>query len=123
MTENGKRGWFAGSFIVWLVLMVIIFAAFDRIRSWSKSSLATPEQQVHWEEWRKEAERQDGVATPVKRRVPKSTRPPALVLLTEHFGVCVGGAMIFTSALFATLALMARGVLSGRQPVIYLKDD
>lgn len=62
-----------------------------------------------WETWRSEAAKQSGGEGPVNRRPPKSEQPPALMLMTEHFGTCLALSLLLTSILYATLVVMVRG--------------
>ena len=85
----------------------------------------TPEARAEWEKWREKA-RTDSAKwakehgkeheAPVDRRVPKSAEPPALVLMRDYFGICLFGAVFFSSLLFATLAIAIRGALSSEDP-------
>jgi len=45
----------------------------------------------------------------VKRRAPKSAQPPALVLMRDYFAVCLGGALVLSTVLFATFMMLVRG--------------
>ena len=40
-----------------------------------------------------------------------SDEPPSLVLMRDYFGVMMMAAIVFSSLLFATLAIAARGAL------------
>ena len=79
-------------------------------RSWAISVYGSPQAQAEWNEWRAGAAK---LATegPVKRRVPKSDKPPALVLATTYFGVCLTIALLLTTVLFATAVYFVQGVL------------
>ena len=79
-------------------------------RSWAVSVYGTPEAQAEWDEWRAGAEKLS-TEGPVKRRVPKSDKPPALVLATTYFGVCLTIALLLTTVLFATALYFVQGVL------------
>jgi hypothetical protein len=79
-------------------------------RSWAVSVYGSPEAQAEWDEWRAGAEKLS-TEGPVKRRVPKSDKPPALVLATTYFGVCLSIAVLLTTVLFATAAYFVQGVL------------
>jgi hypothetical protein len=87
-------------------------------RSWAVSVYGTPEAQAEWNEWRAGAEKLS-TEGPVKRRVPKSDKPPALVLATTYFGICLTIAMLLTTVLFATVVYFVQGVLRspGREPL------
>ena len=69
------------------------------------ANLATPQSIGDWQAWREEArERGD-------RREPKSPEPPGLVLMRDYFGVCLTGALLFTSLLYWVLAWFITGML------------
>ena len=51
-------------------------------------------------------------AGPVKRREPKSLEPPALVLMRDHFAVCLGLALLLSTVLFGTFMFFVRGALA-----------
>ena len=51
---------------------------------------------------------------PVKRRVPKSAEPPALVLMRDYFAVCLAIAVVLSSVLFGTFMVLVRGAMSSR---------
>ncbi|MBC8351243.1 MAG: hypothetical protein H8E66_04620 [Planctomycetes bacterium] len=69
--------------------------------------------QEDWQDWRSEAQRQQAGSGPVSRRVPKSSEPPSLVLLRDHFATSLTILVVLSSALFFTIAIMVRGVLVG----------
>lgn len=73
---------------------------------------------VSWQDWRTEAKRQEEGNGPVARRVPKSTEPPTLVLLRDHFATSMTILLVLSTALFFAIALMVRGALTspGFQP-------
>lgn len=71
--------------------------------------------QVEWDAWREGAQRLADESGPVKRRAPKSAEPPALVLMRDHFGVCLGLAVVLSTVLFGTLMLFIRGALVSRK--------
>lgn len=89
-------------------------------RSWAISVYGTPAAQAEWNEWRAGAEKLS-TEGPVKRRVPKSDKPPALILATTYFGVCVSIAVVLTTVLFATAAYFVQGVL--RSPTRVLNES
>jgi hypothetical protein len=92
-----------------LVLAVVLgmFAG----RRVALEQLTTPEAQAEWDDWRKAAPNQTEVGG-VKRRPPSSSEPPALVLLRDHFGVMIAGAVLFSSLLFGAVMFATRGALS-----------
>jgi hypothetical protein len=71
-----------------------------------------------WEAWREAVQESQSGTGPVQRRVPKSDEPPALVLMRDHFGVCLTIALVLSSILFGTFVLFARGVMNSPTPQI-----
>jgi hypothetical protein len=69
--------------------------------------------QTEWDAWREDAKKLADESGPVKRRVPKSVEPPALVLMRDHFVVCLIGSLLLTSVLFGTFMILVRGAISG----------
>ena len=85
-------------------------------RSWAISVYGSPQAQAQWDEWRTEAAKLSAEG-PVQRRVPKSDKPPALVLATTYFGICLTIALVLTTVLFATGVYFVQGVLrQGARP-------
>ena len=41
---------------------------------------------------------------------PKSDEPPALVLMRDHFAVCLSGSLVISSVLFFFLAFLITGM-------------
>lgn len=76
----------------------------------------TPQAQAEWEAWRQAAREMAGPSGPVRRRPPASPQPPALVLMRDHFGVCLAGALLLASVLFGTLLYLAQGALRTGPP-------
>ena len=102
--------------LVTAAYLAVIAAALGGLH-WTRRSLLarldTPAAHQQWETWRSEAQRQAEGAGPIQRRVPKSPEPPTLVLLRDYYGVCVAGAWLFTTLLFAVLVFVVRGVAGG----------
>ncbi len=96
----------------YVVLLVVVVAAMVQVRRTTLDTMGTPEAQAEWQAWR-ESEPNQRDDLPVKRRAPKSTEPPALVLMRDYFPVLMSAAVVFSSLLFAALAIAARGVFSG----------
>jgi hypothetical protein len=82
-----------------------------------KSALATfgsAAAQAEWDEWRQEAAEQSAAGGPVARKIPKSSEPPALVLMRDHFGACVGAALVAVVGVYGTFVLLLRGAMAGK---------
>ena len=106
-TSNVMSGVLYVSFLCVLVALLLI--ARQRALS-TDSSVASQE---NWQDWRAEAQRQQEGTGPVSRRVPKSSEPPSLVLLRDHFATSLAIVLTLSSALFFTIAIMVRGVFVG----------
>ena len=96
--------------ILYVLLMAGVVGGSYAARSWATSVYGSPQAQAQWDEWRAGAAKLS-TAGPVKRRVPKSDKPPALVLATTYFGVCLAIALLLTTVLFATAVYFVQGVL------------
>jgi hypothetical protein len=72
----------------------------------------TDQAQREWWDYRVDVAVEGALDTgPVKRRVPKSSEPPALVLMRDYFLVCLVGAIVLSSVLFGTFMVLIRGAL------------
>lgn len=84
---------------------------------WARhSTIATKETAgPEWQAWREDEIARQSQHGPVERRVPKSTEPPAVVLMRDNFAVLVFGALLFSSILYWIMAWFLMGILSSRQ--------
>ena len=101
--------------VVYLGLMATIAAGMFRARDWASGSLDNTVATDEWQKFREEVVDMNE-ASPVQRRVPKSNEPPALVLLRDHFAACTTIALVLSTALYATCAFFAIGILSDDRP-------
>jgi len=108
--------YFLIAFVLWLALMASLTWLMFSLRDSTRAAYATGTAQAEWDEWRDEARRQSTDEGPVKRRVPKSERPPALVLMEDFFAVCLVGVLFFSTLLYAATAYMAAGALRRGEP-------
>lgn len=111
------RRWTGG--VAWLVAYVAVMGAVVWMvlaaRQRVLSQMNTPQAQAEWETWRQTV-RDQADSGPVHRRVPKSSEPPAVVLLRDYFGTCLTAAVLFSSLLFGVIAFLLQGALrSGGQ--------
>jgi hypothetical protein len=74
--------------------------------------LDTRQGQANWEVWRREAADQAAGKGPVARREPKSTEPPLVVLMRDYFAVCLVGAIVFSTLLYAVAVFVIRGIVA-----------
>lgn len=82
----------------------IVFGTY-RARSAALAELAAPPAQSEWRQWREDV--QSGAVSDdgaVARRTPESAEPPWLVLMRDHFAVCLTAAVVFSSLLFFVTA-------------------
>ena len=101
--------------LLWLVAYVVMLCAvvlgMFAARRVTLREMDTPEARAEWNAWR-EAAPNRADSGPVERRPPSSAEPPALMLLRDHFGVMMAGAVLFSSLVFATIMVAARGAFS-----------
>jgi hypothetical protein len=106
--------------LIWLALLLVALAGVAvgmfRVRDVVLST-ATAESQQEWDQWRESVREGDANMGPVARRVPKSVEPPALVLLRDHFFVCLAIALVLSTVLLGTFILFARGVMNAPRTV------
>jgi hypothetical protein len=99
----------------YFILMGAVVWSLVAARQWALAELATPESIRQWETWREDVRQQDEQAGPVRRRVPKSAEPPALVLMRDYFAVSLVGAIVFMTLLYWVIAWFVRGILQSRR--------
>jgi hypothetical protein len=95
-----------------LVAMVVGAMVFARQATIAKQEAAGPE----WQAWREDEIARQSQHGPVERRVPKSTEPPAVVLMRDNFAVLMAGALLFSSVLYWIMVWFVVGILFQRQP-------
>jgi hypothetical protein len=107
---DGLRLWWPWLFSYVLLLVAVVVAMF-RARESALEQLATPKSQAEWQLWRDDVRRQQDRPGPVQRRVPKSTEPPALVMMRDHFFVSLCGAVLFSTMLYWVCAWFLMGMI------------
>ena len=108
--STASRAWLVW-LIAYLVVEIVVVGLVFQAREMALREMNTPEARAQWEAWR-EAEPNTTDQGGVRRRPPSSPEPPTLVLLRDHFGVILGGAVFFSSLLFGSVAIVVRGALS-----------
>lgn len=98
--------------VAYLAVMAAVMGAMFKVRGDISVAYGTPAAQSEWDDWRQDAKKMASGTGPVKRREPKSAEPPALVLMRDHFAVCLSGALLLSSVLFGTFMFFIRGALS-----------
>jgi hypothetical protein len=100
----------------YLALMGIGLWQLDRAHDWALATHGASgegqERQAEWDRWRGAAAEQAAGKGPVQRRVPKSAEPPTLVLLRDHYVMCVSAFLLFGSVLFGVCMFLVRGIVS-----------
>ncbi len=108
----GRWTWLWGA--CYVVLIGTIVWSLYYARQWALVELATPISVGQWQAWREDVEQQVEHPGPVQRRVPKSTEPPALVLMRDYFAVSLAGAVLFSTVLYWVMAWLVMGALAPR---------
>ena len=101
---------FAAYGVLYVLLLAGVVGGSFYARAWAISVYGSPQAQAQWEEWRAAAAKLSSEG-PVKRRPPKSDKPPALVLATTYFSICMTITLVLTTVLFATTIYFVQGVL------------
>lgn len=112
---NASQRQLSAPIIIALLLYIamdaaVIFGMFQA-RSYALREFSGQEAQQNWDEWRDAVAKQADGTAPVARKLPKSAEPPTLRLLRDHFEVCLVGAMIATSLLYAMTTFFLLGAL------------
>ena len=104
----------------WIAGYILLAGAVAGTMFWLRQSSvpgwSSKESISDWQQWRSDVESQQEKRGPVKRDVPKSEEPPALVLMRDFFGVMLAGALLFTSMLYWILAWFLTGIWTTKQP-------
>ena len=104
MSKRERSLWLAAYVAIVIGIIVGLFV----VRTRTLASLSTPEARSDWQAWREAAAKQSAEG-PVRRRVSKSTEPPALILMRDHFPVMLAGSLFFGTALFSLIGWAGRG--------------
>lgn len=122
MTDAKTRPspWYTWTNLAWLVIyfaaMAAVVLGLNYARTQALANFDNEVAQQAWDEFRTEMERQTAAEdASVLRRVPGESAPPTLRLLRDHFETTLGIALLLSSALFATLMFMIRGVFGGEK--------
>lgn len=97
--------------LLYLVLMAAVVGSLWFGRQWSIRTLETEQAQAAWQAYRKTIAEQGEAGAPVRRQTPRSSEPPALVLLRDHFGSCLALSLLLVTAVYAALSFFLVGVL------------
>ena len=112
-----KWSWGAALWLIaYLVTLAAVAGAVVYGRNVALTTYGTAEAQTQWNAWREDTKKMAEQPGVVKRREAKSVEPPALVLMRDYFAVCLAGALLLSSVLFATFMIFIRGALSAPTP-------
>ena len=110
--------------IIWLILYFAMIAAivtgFGRGRKFAVERYGSDTAQENWDSWRSDVKEMDQEKnSPTERRVPKSPRPPMLVLMEDYYLSCMVFSIVLSSALFLTTLFVAKGAM---KPTVIRED-
>jgi hypothetical protein len=112
--ELGSRKYWIAAGIGYVALVGVLVGGMFALQQSVMTQYSTPESIADWQTWRADVEQQGGSGS-VQRRTPKSTEPPALVLMRDYFGVSLAGAVFFPSILYWVVAWFVAGAMSSNQ--------
>ena len=102
------------NYIAWLLGYLAVIAAIcsgvAALRSRVLQVMGTAEEARRWQNWRENAQ-DAGDTGGVARRPPKSSEPPALVLMRDHIWVIVAAALVFGTVFYLLVMMLAYGML------------
>ena len=98
--------------VVYLGVLVGLVWGMQQAKDWAVTTYGGTQAQGDWDRWRDEAAKLASSDGPVQRRIPRSQQPPAYVLLTEYYGLCMVAALLFGSGLYFMLAFALIGTLT-----------
>lgn len=93
------------------LLMGLVVWGLFATRHWALAQLSTPQSVGDWQAWREEVRREQDEPGTVRRRVPASPEPPALVLMRDYFPVMLVGAIVFGTVLYWMTVWLVAGAL------------
>jgi hypothetical protein len=100
--------------LAWLLGYVVVIACvlggLIYARQLALSTYGSQVAQEEWDAWRDDAKKMASSDGPVRRRMPKSVEPPALVLMRDYFLVCMTIALVLCTVLYGTIVLLVRGI-------------
>ena len=108
---NTRKRWLKICGLAYVVFLGGVVGSMFAIRGWVLAEMSSTESAAQWEAWRDDVVAAQSQPVPVQRRVPESTEPPALVLMRDHFGVTLSGAVLFSTLLYWVIAWFANGIL------------
>lgn len=107
MSKRGRLVCLAG----YLALIICVVGGMFEVRRRTLETLGTPQAIAEWQAWR-EAAAEQSAQGPVRRRVPKSEVPPALVLMRGYFPALLCGSLFFSSVFYVLFVWGIRGAIA-----------
>ena len=98
-------------FLGYVIMIGLLGWGLLRAQNWATASLSDAVARGDWQRFRDDVVKMNS-DSPVRRRIPKSKEPPALVLMRDHFTVCAVISVVLSSALYGTFALFVIGSLN-----------
>lgn len=111
---------------LWLGYALLLAAAVTAVgyaRRRVEESLATPEAQAKWEEWRARTRELSKSNDPMKRRPAKAPEPPMLILLRDHYAAAVGSSVVGVTLFYWLFVFLIRGSLQTPAPAPVAEEE
>ncbi|MGE0609150.1 MAG: hypothetical protein AB7O62_18800 [Pirellulales bacterium] len=110
-----RSRFFIAAGLLWLLSLAGIVWLLLAVRANTVSALDSPEARQAWLKWKQdEAEHASSPSEPVRRKIPKSDEPPALLLLRDRFATLLAGALVTWSFFYGFTALIVHGMFFKR---------
>lgn len=108
--------WVLALLVLILGEVALVWWLRDNQETWIANN-STASAQASWDKYREDAAKQTGApgTGPVKRKMPKSSEPPFVVLLRDHFGVVQAAAVVFSTVLYLFVLILIRGLMQARK--------
>ena len=104
--------------VIYLATMASVAGLLWRARTWATAELSRASSVDEWQKWKADVlENNAAPDAPVKRRMPKSDEPPALVLLRDGFAGVLGATLVVASFIYAVAAFFTWGIFFSRATV------
>jgi hypothetical protein len=98
---------------IYLLVAAALLLGLIAARRLATQDFTTADARQAWDIWREDAASDDDHNAPVQRSVPRSSEPPTLVLLRDHFAICAIAGLTLTTVLYWTTAFFIRGAIAG----------
>jgi hypothetical protein len=109
--KRGELAFDVGAVVVLQLVLAAVTLTLVTVRQSTLASLEHSGPQAAWDEYRDAVRAGKADQGFVRRRAPVSDEPPTLVLLRDHFAVCLVGLLTMSGLLYGALIFLIRGVL------------